>query len=214
MAFFPERSVETDKITEAMETLSNNDLKFLLNNIGKRKPDIINGKKSLTYLNPTINNIIKQPQKAVSSDFITTCPDYLDIALGPLTGLSFARRFDIFETGMYLGILLGRSTKKDVIRIMKDFSSCNIKENDPSLIFSYYDISLTVTFNKYNIVNEITLDGGFKGQTSKGLKIGDTTEKALEIYGKPTSRSSLHLKWEKLVIYTQENIVTHIRLKM
>ncbi len=214
MAFFPERSVEIEKLTNSIEALSNNDLKFLLNNIGKRKHNIINGKRIHDSLSSNVNSFIKQPQKSSLPDFVSTCPDYLDVALGPITGLTFARRFDIFETGMYLGIILGRSTKKDVVRIIKDFSSCIIKENDPSLIFSYYDVSLTVVFNKYNMVNEITLDNGFVGQTSKGLRIGDTIEKAVQIYGKPDSKSSMHLKWDKLVIYTLENIVTHLRLKM
>ena len=61
---------------------------------------------------------------------------------------------------------------------------------------------------------KITLDNGFVGQTSKGLRIGDTIEKAVQIYGKPDSKSSMHLKWDKLVIYTLENIVTNLRLKM
>jgi hypothetical protein len=130
-------------------------------------------------------------------------------------GKTFARKFDLYETGSFLGITVGQSTKVDVIKVMRDFGSEIFKPSETSKNKSYFakDLSLSVSFDDEGIVNEMTLGSEFKGQTSKGLRVGDHIKKVFEIYGKAESVTPINFVWDGFVVFHKHDHVTHIRVQ-
>jgi len=116
------------------------------------------------------------------------------------------------NTGILFGIEIGTSKKKDVIEIMQEFSKVEIASFTQS-IFSYDDIGVSFYFTESGILQEITLACPFEGQTLKGLKIEDSVERAVELYGHPKMRTGSGAIWPRLAIFLTDDIITAIRLK-
>lgn len=135
-------------------------------------------------------------------------------------GKTFARKFDLYESGSFLGITVGKSTKVEVIKIMRDFGSEIFKpnetgKNDVQSGKSYFakDLSLAVSFDENSIVNELTLGSEFKGQTSKGLRIGDPVKRIFELYGKADVVTPISFTWKDFVVFHKHDHVTHLRVQ-
>lgn len=122
--------------------------------------------------------------------------------------------YTIDESGTALGITIGRTTRMEVINIMKNFSKST---NNQALakLFSYDDVGLIVTFNEQKIVKGLTFGKNYKGATSMGLKIGDKLEKAIEIYGAPQYKTAYNAVWKEMALFCEEaNIISSIRLQV
>lgn len=122
--------------------------------------------------------------------------------------------YTIDESGTALGITIGRTTRMEVINIMKNFSKST---NNQALakLFSYDDVGLIVTFNEQKIVKGLTFGKNYKGSTSMGLKIGDKLEKAIEIYGAPQYKTAYNAVWKEMALFCEEaNIISSIRLQV
>ncbi|MFN4152167.1 MAG: response regulator, partial [Candidatus Sericytochromatia bacterium] len=91
----------------------------------------------------------------------------------------------IYEEGVALEIVLGKTTKEEAIEIMKKYSSEDFLTKTMSKILMYQDISLSILFNDESIVSEMRFGKNYKGSTSKGIQIGDSIKKAFELYGEP-----------------------------
>lgn len=121
------------------------------------------------------------------------------------------KKLTIFESGVALGIIVGQSTKKEVIDIMKNYSKCVFTEND--YIHEYTDTSISVFFNDDGIVSELKFMERYKGKTSKGLAIGDVVEKAIQIYGQPKMKSPKGAIWQGFSVFCDRGFITSIRIQ-
>ena len=126
---------------------------------------------------------------------------------------NFIKKLTIYEAGIALGIVVGNSEKKEVIQIMKDFSKIIFSVDTAELILFYSDIALTVFFNDSETVKELQFSNNYKGETSKGLKIGDSIEKAIELYGNPRMKTSRGAIWNGFGVFCQNNFISSIRIQ-
>ncbi|MFN8672032.1 MAG: DUF4388 domain-containing protein [Candidatus Sericytochromatia bacterium] len=101
-----------------------------------------------------------------------------------------------------LGLRLNITTKKETQEILKGYSYND--SINPNLII-YDSLSIILLFDKNSILSEITFGLNYKGETSKGLKIGDSIEKAVSIYGTPTLSSDKVIVWNNLYAFHQNN---------
>lgn len=111
----------------------------------------------------------------------------------------------IYEEGSFSGIIIGKSTKEDVIKIMGELSKdiYDISSHDP--IHFYNDISVKIFFNDQWLVSEIEFGKEFEGNTHKGLRIGDSLARAIELYGPPRMKSARGAMWEKFKVFCDED---------
>lgn len=121
--------------------------------------------------------------------------------------------FLINENGTFLDLVVNVSNKKDVLDKMKNISIYDIKENDDGLVYNYDDVGIVFYFNYSGIIREIVFDNVFKGKTEKGLHVGDSIEKAIELYGEPLSKTEMSLIWPKLSLFFYQGKVTYIRIQ-
>jgi hypothetical protein len=123
------------------------------------------------------------------------------------------QRFTIYECGVALGIIVGSTNKAEVTEIMQNFSKISCPPDDRDLMFFYHDIQVTVIYNDDLIVSELQFGDYYRGQTSKGLQLGDPLEKAIEIYGPPRMKSPRGAFWNKFGVFCQSNRVNTIRIQ-
>lgn len=124
------------------------------------------------------------------------------------------KKLTIYESGVALGIVIGRSTKDDVISIMKDYSKVSTELQRENQIFLFDDISLTILFNEEDIVEEFTFGKLYKGETGLGIKIDDPMEKAIKVYGKPKTGTVKGAVWDNIALFSQDNkYISSIRIR-
>lgn len=219
-----QKSIGIPDDTQEIEALSTEELQFLSSKIEKSPGDLF------TYENPDdsqkmifvetsegLNVGMALPIELTNykPDFVVTDPgesskkDEVKKEKVP----SFAEKFYFFENGTFLGITVGTSGKADVLRIMREFGSKVFKPKD-TLGKSYFfdELSLAILLDDNGLVKELTVGNSFKGQTSKGLRIGDSLEKLFEIYGKPQKITPISFEWGNFVVFHKYNMVTHFRL--
>lgn len=125
-------------------------------------------------------------------------------------------KFIVYTQGYLLGIILEGSTNKSIIingnnkeyiiNFMKDYSNIKLNETQ-DLTIDYEDIGIRFMFNDENTLIAIGLTDNFLGKTLAGLKIGDSVNKAIQIYGEPQEKDENYLMWDNIQIIEQENIV-------
>jgi hypothetical protein len=115
--------------------------------------------------------------------------------------------------GTYLEIKLGETSRKNVLQFMGKYSKENFSSFDNSRSLYYRDLALLVTFDKDDFVEELTFEPGFEGQTIRGLRIGDTIDKAINLYGQPYMRSNRGAIWPNFAVFSKDNFITSIRLQ-
>ncbi len=120
------------------------------------------------------------------------------------------KKLMIDESGKALGIIVGNTKKQEVTEIMSNFSKNS--PVDDGLSFFYNDLSVSIFFDD-DIVSEIKFGHLYKGSTIKGLFIGETVEKAIEIYGQPKLKSAKGVMWNKFAIFCEKNIISAIRIQ-
>lgn len=117
----------------------------------------------------------------------------------------------LLENGTYMGMKTFRTTKNEALKIMeaKSAGKCSFHNN----VVHFSDIGLSLCFDKWDILKEITIEISNKSETSKGLKIGDHIEKALSLYGQPTVRSLISAIWPNLAVTIEDDFITSIRVQ-
>jgi hypothetical protein len=174
-------------------------------NISKTSPslnlkDLINGilnkNQAMVRSVPEVVQRAQEQQKALEE--IRTNPE---------------KRLTIYECGVALGIILNTSTKQQVADIMKEFSRINFAPEQTDLMFFYSDISVTVFFNDDNLVTELQFGDNYRGETTKGLKIGDSVEKAVQLYGPPRMKTPKGAIWQSFGVFCQYDQICTIRLQ-
>lgn len=161
--------------------------------------------------NNTQNNIsIVNSNNAPSRTIIQTIQQVGAVALLP----DGTPDYTIDESGTALGITIGRTTRMEVVNIMKNFSTVNNSQTLAKQL-NYDDVGLNITFNDQKIVKGLTFSKKYKGFTSSGLKIGDRLEKAIEIYGAPQYKTAYNAVWKEIALFCEEaNIISSIRLQV
>lgn len=115
------------------------------------------------------------------------------------------------ENGIF-GIKIGKSTKQDVSKAMSMI--CKYIEYEiTKRVFRYDEIGISYSFDDNNIVHEIYFSYPFSGCTTKGLKIDDSIEKAIKIYGNPKVKTPSAATWNNLSVFLNEGIITTIKLR-
>lgn len=125
---------------------------------------------------------------------------------------SLGKHFYIYEVGIFMGIIIGKSTKEKVLEIMKYNTGINLEQVSNEPIIYYNDISVNIYFDEFNIVTELEFEEDFKGSTRKGLRIGDTLDRAIELYGEPKLKTTTGAIWDKLKIFYRDNVIIRIKL--
>ncbi len=119
----------------------------------------------------------------------------------------------INEEGEVMGITINKTTREEVKSIMQNYSeSFNFSQSTNNL-FIYNDLSFKIQFDPKGIVKELNFGHLYRGFTKKGLAIGDTLEKAIELYGSPRFKNSKNVFWKNMAVFCEDtNIITEIRL--
>ena len=119
----------------------------------------------------------------------------------------------IFESGVALNIVLGTTTKAEVEKLMHNFSKVQ-KTNDGNDFMAFYsDITLTIFYNEDFIVREMVFGNKYKSPTKKGLFVGDTVQKAIELYGQPRMKTMKGAIWNKFGVFCDGQIINAIRIQ-
>lgn len=124
------------------------------------------------------------------------------------------KKLKIYECGVALELVIGKSTKSEVIQIMTKYSKVDSSlQRDFQIIF-YDDLSLMMIFDESEILEEINFGETYKGQTSLGVSIGDKLEKAIEIYGRPKTCTIKGAVWDNIAFFSQSSqVISSIRLR-
>lgn len=118
----------------------------------------------------------------------------------------------IDEAGSIFGIKINQSKRKDIIEIMKTKSKVNNFGNDHTIL-KYDDVGINFHLGDSGFLQEITFSYPFEGATSKGLKIFDSINQAIKIYGQPRIRTQSGAMWDKISIFLTDDTIITIRLR-
>lgn len=118
-------------------------------------------------------------------------------------------------SGSALGITLGRTSKSEVLTIMKKYSNNSTNNTNMGKKFVYDDVSLTILFTDQKIVKGLTFGKNYKGLTTKGIKVGDKMDLAIYLYGEPQYKTAYSCVWQEMAVFCDEpNIISSIRLQI
>lgn len=121
------------------------------------------------------------------------------------------RDFNIHEDGSFLSFKIGTDTRSEIIQLIKPYSKMRFNHNCKDDSLNFEDISVIFHFDKIGFLTELEFMSGFKYSTEKGLKIGDTIEKAEEIYGKPAYFEGHKYTWSGLEVVSNGFYITNIK---
>ncbi len=128
---------------------------------------------------------------------------------------SLSLDYTIHEDGYAMDIYLGKTTREQVIEIMTKYSEAfnDLRSNDVKYI--YDDISTTIIFDSTGIVSEMNFGMLYKGQTQKGLSIGSTVDRAVQIYGEPKFKNFSNTIWDNISVFSEDfNVIDSIRISL
>lgn len=208
-------SINGQKIEQAMDALTLNMPSEAATLLSLMKSQVTIDKISGTSLD--LKSIIETDTTS-SSALIRKVPDALAAVVEQRKLIDKIRyetnpekKYMIDESGVALEIIVGSTKKSEIAEIMK-FYSKSVPSND-EIFYFYHDLSLSIFFDYDDIVSEMKFGSLYKGKTRKGLSIGDTVEKAIEIYGQPKLKSPKGAIWDKLAIFCEKNLITSIRIQ-
>lgn len=125
--------------------------------------------------------------------------------------INYKKQLDIvLNKGVTWNIKINETSREDVIKIMKNYSSVKSEKFSNSDFIIYSDVSITVLFDKNKIVKEIELNEEFKGISQEGLRIGDSCDKAVKLYGSPKADDGRFLIWDDFKIFYWNNKINSI----
>lgn len=175
-------------------------------------------KKSMGLVDQeAIDQIEQDSQKAM----VRAVPTYIEKALEEKKALDTIvnegdpiKKLTIYENGVAMEIILGKSTKNDVVQAMKRYSKVVVDLNTSGQIIIFDDLSVNVLFNENGFAEELNFGSFYRGSTSNGVAIGDTLEKAIAIYGKPKIGTMRGVVWDNLAFFSQDGkTITSMRMR-
>jgi hypothetical protein len=169
------------------------------------------------------NDIVKREIEAYlkaqkEESLVKTVPQHVQRALEQREALEQSRNeklkeFTIYESGVALGIVVGTTAKSEVINIMKYYSGITFDLSDSTPIHCYSDLCIHVYYDDNDIVQELKFVNDYKGMTSKGLRLGDTIDRAVEIYNQPKMKSPKGAVWDRFAVFCDNSIINSIRIQ-
>lgn len=147
-------------------------------------------------------------------DVVRKRPEFLEKAIKDAESRD---RFLIdIENSSVLDLFVKKSSKSDVVNMLKTLSRFDYSDNMKESIFYYTDIGLSFYFYEDDIINEIEIDEKYRKATTKGLKINDSLEKTIELYGPPRMKSAKGAIWNRFSILMRDRVneIMLIRLKI
>ena len=149
------------------------------------------------------------------TELIRKRPDYLERALKEAAKPKDRFELDV-DNACVLGIFVKVSTRQNVLNTLRTLSKIIYEENSQEPIFYYNDLGISFYFDENDVVSEIEFDSKYRKQTTKGLKIGDSIDKAIEIYGKPRMKSAKGAIWNNfsVIMEDREDAIKIIRAKI
>lgn len=206
-------SINDDKAEQVLASLSMNMPLDAANLLSLMKSQEIMAQVSKTSLN--LKEVIAESLNSL--ELVRKVPESVAFVLDKRNALEKMRqesdpvkKLFIDESGVALGIIVGSTKKEEVFELMRNFTQT--VPTDDGILFFYSDLSLTIFFDD-DIVSEMKFGTHYKGSTTKGLSIGDTVDRAIEIYGQPKLKSPRGAIWNKFSIFSEKNIVTSIRIQ-
>lgn len=117
--------------------------------------------------------------------------------------------YTIYESGKVLNIQVGATGRAEALQILSAFTQ-NLSETSKMVILK--ELTLSIIFEA-DLVSEINIGSRYPGITAKGLKVGDSMEKAVNIYGTPRLSSDRGVIWDGISVFTQDSeTINTIRL--
>ncbi|MFN8672123.1 MAG: response regulator [Candidatus Sericytochromatia bacterium] len=158
-------------------------------------------------------------EEKTSTALVRSVPSYLEKAMYEQQALeaiinetNMAKKLTIYENGVALEIVLGKSTKEDVIKVMKTYSKVSPSDTGQMIIFD--DLSVNILFNEAGTAEEINFGNLYIGKTSNGVGIGDTLERAIATYGKPKIGTMKGVVWDNIAFFSQDGKrITSMRMR-
>lgn len=163
-------------------------------------------KPDLPKLVPNVVNSNEVPKNKNIN--VSTTIEYSDKEKSELKNL-----FEINEdTGVFLDITLNITKKEDAINILNQHSKSKYLTSTIDSVLFYEDRGVNL-YLENNVVKEFEFKGNFDGSTSKGLKLGDTIEQAIKLYGKPTIMTNKGAVWRNIKVFLDKNLVNSIKIQ-
>lgn len=120
--------------------------------------------------------------------------------------------YTIYPDSLF-GITIGRTTRGEINRIMKELFDLSPTEKNLNNRINYDSLSLTFVLNDLKTTKEIIVGSLFKGATEKGIKIGDTLQKAFKVYGTPLYFSNTSATWREMTLFSDKSgLISSIRI--
>ncbi|MFN4149667.1 MAG: response regulator, partial [Candidatus Sericytochromatia bacterium] len=120
--------------------------------------------------------------------------------------------YTIYPDSLF-GITLGRTTRTEIYRIMKELFDLSPTEKNLNNRITYDSLSLTFVLNDLKTTKEIIVGSLFKGSTEKGIKIGDSLQKAFKAYGTPLYFSNTSATWRDMTVFCDKgSLISSIRI--
>ena len=141
-------------------------------------------------------------------------PEFLEKAIKEVASRN---RLEVdIENSSVLDLFVNLSTKQNVIANLKTLSKVDYAQQEQEQIFYYTDVGISFYFDENGVINEIEIDEKYRHQTTKGLKIGDPLERAIECYGAPRMKSAKGAIWNRfsILLRDRENEIKLLRLKI
>ncbi len=112
------------------------------------------------------------------------------------------------------GIKAGKTKKKEIICILKNVLKKDLNFEVTTNYFQVEELGITLNFSvDDDVVEEIVLSSPFNGETLFGLKIGNSIEKAVELYGEPRIRSLSTAFWNNFSVSIRNETITSIKIR-
>jgi CheY-like chemotaxis protein len=121
--------------------------------------------------------------------------------------------FNNYESGIVTLINIGKTARKEVIEIMKNFSSLDYSGQLTKPLYIYAHLSLSIRFDVMGKVQELNFGSRYKGKVVNGLSIGDTVAMAAKVLGAPNYSSEKGVLWDNVaVLHNSANVIEYLRL--
>ncbi len=164
---------------------------------------------------------IEENEAGKGTAVVRARPKYLERALDQQNALATInretdeiKRLTIYESGVALGIVIGKSNKADVVEAIKSYTSINLEAQLQNQMFTIDDLSLMILFNELGIVEEMNFGRFYKGKTESGIALNDPLENAFDVYGKPKISTIKGAVWENIAFFSNNNhSITSIRVR-
>lgn len=169
--------------------------------------------EAMNLMKQMIGNQVVNENPNAGTEIIRKVPDILEKALHDTGSDSLDINID---ASCVLGLFVNISKKDEVIERLKSISKVNYDNNIQESIFYYTDIGVTFFFNEENLLTEVEFTEKYREKTTKGLKIGDQMEKAIELYGLPRMKSGKGAIWNRfsIILHDRLNEIKLIRIKI